>query len=86
MERGRKRTILQVLDLLKKWTGVTEGTHVFKQSEGIIRPREPGDNEKLMTRKQAALLVGLPIKSMEDYLLTFRMAKDFEFDFNSNLN
>jgi len=69
--RHAERTVEEVLELIKKWRAEAE------------KKRENG--KKKISLADAAKEIGVPKKSLDDYMTIIRKAKEMGFDFCANL-
>mmetsp|Transcript_22258 Transcript_22258/g.19097 ORF Transcript_22258/g.19097 Transcript_22258/m.19097 type:complete len:182 (-) Transcript_22258:1871-2416(-) len=73
--RHHERTIREVLELIEKWRPNQDGE--------IRRGKKVG---KEISLNQTAELLGVPRKSLDDYMRIIKHAKATGFDFSSHLN
>mmetsp|Transcript_35628 Transcript_35628/g.32098 ORF Transcript_35628/g.32098 Transcript_35628/m.32098 type:complete len:401 (-) Transcript_35628:453-1655(-) len=71
--RNQERNVTEVLNILKQWRALYNG---------IIDP-QTGKKVKI-SLNEAANKVGVPKKSLEDYAMIIKHAKEYEFDFEKN--
>lgn len=71
VRRGNEKRICEVLDALTKWKAL----YIYGQT---------GDKEttRTYTRQEAADLINIPKKTLDDYKLQVKTAKELKFDFH----
>lgn len=72
LRRGKERKISEVLDTLFQWKRMS--------TPGIVKNKKK--RAKKMNRQEAANVLKMPKKSLEDYMLQVRIAHENGFDFN----
>jgi len=70
--RSRPRFIGEVIEIVKKWRDLHIHGH---------RPWK-----KRLNLQEAAKVIGIPKKSLDDYYCQLRLGELYQFDFNRNLN
>lgn len=68
-ERSKERVIFEVIEIVKKWREI----HMSK------------NNFKKISLQEAAKVVGLPKKSLDDYYYQLRLGEKYDFDFKAHL-
>lgn len=71
VRRGNEKRICEVLDALTKWKALF--TYGQVDSKGV---------QKIYTRQEAADMIHIPKKTLDDYKLQVKTAKDLKFDFH----
>merc|ERR1712159_198565 len=72
----KDRSIGEVMDLIKQWRSL------YNKNEGQngVKTHQP----KTMTLQEAAVHIGVPKKTLDDYFLIIKKARALNFDFNAN--
>lgn len=68
-ERSKERTIAEVIEIVREWR------------ELHLKPK----NRKRLNLQEAAEVVGISKKSLDDYYYQLRLGEKYDFDFKSHL-
>lgn len=71
--RSRERTVGEAIDLVKKWRNLH------------LNCTKPNNNKKKINLQEAAKMLGVSKKSLDDYYCQLRLAEFYEFDFGLHL-
>lgn len=80
--KARERSIKEVIELVHNWRGLAEGSLKMDPKSKVIKKANKRKNP--LSRALAAQKVGIPKKSLDDYLLLLRQAKKGGFDFKAH--
>jgi hypothetical protein len=84
--RAKERTIQEVIQKVEEWRGLSEGSLLIDKESGELVPWTRGRKKVRFSREEAAVVVGISKKSLDDYLLFLRHGKRFNFDFEKHKN
>lgn len=68
-ERSKERVIFEVIEIVKRWREIHQSKN----------------NLKKVSLQEAAKIVGLPKKSLDDYYYQLRLGEKYDFDFRAHL-
>jgi hypothetical protein len=80
--KARERSIKQVVQLVKNWRGLADGSLKMDAKSKVIK--KANKRKTQLSRNQAASKIGIPKKSLDDCLLLLRQAKKGGFDFKAH--
>jgi hypothetical protein len=63
---------------------LNDGSMVFDEADGQVKAWRRGKKKQRLSRVKAASVLGVSKKSLDDYMLFLRHARDFGFDFEKN--
>lgn len=72
--RSRERTVGEAISLVKKWRSLH------------LNCTKPNNNTKKVNLQEAAKMLGVSKKSLDDYYCQLRLAELYQFDFGQHLN
>jgi hypothetical protein len=72
--RSRERTVAEAINLVKKWRFLH------------LNCAKPNNSKKKVNLQEAAKMLGVSKKSLDDYYCQLRLAEMYVFDFERNLN
>ena len=72
--RSRERTVGEAIDLVRRWRGLH-----------VSHPK-PNNSRKKVNLQEAARMLGVSKKSLDDYYCQLRLAEQFGFDFSQNIH
>jgi hypothetical protein len=68
--KARERSIKQVVELVKNWRGLSDGSLRMDPRSKVIK--HSAKRKTPLSRSSAAQKIGIPKKSLDDYLLLLR--------------
>lgn len=71
--RSRERSVGEAIDLVKKWRNLH------------LNCTKPNNNKKKINLQEAAKMLGVSKKSLDDYYCQLRLAEMYDFDFGKHL-
>jgi hypothetical protein len=72
--RSRERTVAEAIDLVKRWRNLH------------LNCTKPNNNKKKINLQEAARMLDVSKKSLDDYYCQLRLAEMHGFDFEKNLH